>query len=137
MRPAPPLPSSSSSFLFLLVLLLFLLFLLKFLSAPSLTSSLCNSYYFSLEFLLGRAYDNALLNLDVKQSYNDSLKQLGFSLEDILDVERDMGLGNGGLGRLAACYLDSTSTVGIPAWGYTLRYQVRPPRSAECLLVAS
>ncbi|GAA5914635.1 hypothetical protein JCM8208_002099 [Rhodotorula glutinis] len=81
-------------------------------------------YYFSLEFLVGRAYDNALLNLDVKQSYNDSLKQLGFSLEDILDVERDMGLGNGGLGRLAACYLDSTSTLGIPAWGYTLRYQM-------------
>ncbi|GAA5925842.1 hypothetical protein JCM3775_005131 [Rhodotorula graminis] len=79
-------------------------------------------YYFSLEFLLGRAYDNALLNLDIKQSYDESLKQLGFSLEDVLDVERDMGLGNGGLGRLAACYLDSTSTCGIPAWGYTLRY---------------
>ncbi|BGP39269.1 Non-essential glycogen phosphorylase [Rhodotorula kratochvilovae] len=79
-------------------------------------------YYFSLEFLMGRQADNALLNLGNKTSYDESLKQLGFNLEDIIDVERDMGLGNGGLGRLAACYLDSTSTLNIPCWGMTLRY---------------
>ncbi|BGO98700.1 Non-essential glycogen phosphorylase [Rhodotorula toruloides] len=79
-------------------------------------------YYFSLEYLLGRGYDNALLNLGVRQPYNEGLKGLGFNMEDVIDVERDMGLGNGGLGRLAACYLDSTSTLDIPCWGYTLRY---------------
>lgn len=74
------------------------------------------------EYLLGRGYDNALLNLGVRQPYNEGLKGLGFNMEDVIDVERDMGLGNGGLGRLAACYLDSTSTLDIPCWGYTLRY---------------
>ncbi|GAA5994412.1 glycogen phosphorylase [Rhodotorula paludigena] len=80
-------------------------------------------YYLSLEFLMGRQFDNAMLNLGVKKPYNDGLKQLGFNLEDVSDSERDMGLGNGGLGRLAACYLDSLATLDIPAFGYTLRYQ--------------
>lgn len=61
-------------------------------------------YYLSLEFLLGRALDNALLNLNLKKEYETSVNQLGFSMEDVLDSERDAGLGNGGLGRLAACY---------------------------------
>ncbi|GAA5855751.1 hypothetical protein JCM8547_001668 [Rhodosporidiobolus lusitaniae] len=79
-------------------------------------------YYLSLEFLMGRGLDNALLNLGVKKPYSTSLKGLGFSLEDVEETERDMGLGNGGLGRLAACYLDSSSTLQIPCWGYSLRY---------------
>lgn len=57
-----------------------------------------------MEFLLGRALDNALLNLNLKKEYETSVNQLGFSMEDVLDSERDAGLGNGGLGRLAACY---------------------------------
>ncbi|GAA5933798.1 hypothetical protein JCM1841_002128 [Sporobolomyces salmonicolor] len=80
-------------------------------------------YYFSFEFLMGRGLDNALLNLDVKKPYEESVSKLGFPMEDIIDAERDMGLGNGGLGRLAACYLDSASTCDIPCWGYSLRYQ--------------
>lgn len=66
--------------------------------------------YFSLEFLLGRSLDNALLNLELKENYSESVGQLGFKMEDLLDSERDAGLGNGGLGRLAACYLDSLSS---------------------------
>ncbi|SGY79236.1 BQ5605_C008g05082 [Microbotryum silenes-dioicae] len=79
-------------------------------------------YYFSLEFLMGRSLDNALLNLGVKEEYSEAVKSLGFQMEDLLDNERDAGLGNGGLGRLAACYLDSLSTTNIPSWGYGLRY---------------
>jgi starch phosphorylase len=68
-------------------------------------------YYLSLEFLLGRALDNALLNLNLKKEYESSVNSLGFSMEDVLDSERDAGLGNGGLGRLAACYSESFSVV--------------------------
>nr|CAG8514143.1 11896_t:CDS:10 [Entrophospora candida] len=75
-------------------------------------------YYLSMEFLLGRSLDNALLNLNMK----DGIKELGFSMEDVLDQEVDAALGNGGLGRLAACYMDSLATLNIPAWGYGLRY---------------
>jgi len=81
------------------------------------------AYYLSLEFLMGRTLDNALLNLGLKDKYKDGVKQLGFSLEDILHQERDAALGNGGLGRLAACYLDSSATTELPLWGYGLRYQ--------------
>lgn len=80
-------------------------------------------YYFSLEFLMGKSLDNALLNLGAKPEYTESVKNLGFNMEDVLEEERDAGLGNGGLGRLAACYMDSLSTLNIPAWGYGLRYQ--------------
>lgn len=80
-------------------------------------------YYLSLEFLLGRSLDNALLNLKVKKEFEHSINDLGFNMEDLLDSERDAGLGNGGLGRLAACYMDSLATMDIPAWGYGLRYQ--------------
>ena len=79
-------------------------------------------YYFSLEFLMGRLYDNNMLNLGLKAPYTDATKQLGFNIEDLIDSERDMGLGNGGLGRLAACYLDSSATLNLPCWGYSLRY---------------
>lgn len=91
-------------------------------------------YYLSLEFLMGRALDNALINMDVEKSngkgsensrglVKDSLDQLGFRLEDVLQKEPDAALGNGGLGRLAACFVDSMATQDIPAWGYGLRYE--------------
>lgn len=81
------------------------------------------AYYLSLEFLMGRTLDNALLNLGLKEKYNDGIDKLGFNLEDLLDQERDAALGNGGLGRLAACYLDSSASQELPLWGYGLRYQ--------------
>ncbi|KAF5378620.1 hypothetical protein D9615_007189 [Tricholomella constricta] len=81
------------------------------------------AYYLSLEFLMGRTLDNALLNLGLKDEYKDGIKRLGFSIEDILEQERDAALGNGGLGRLAACYLDSSASQELPLWGYGLRYK--------------
>ncbi|KAI0276052.1 glycosyltransferase family 35 protein [Russula aff. rugulosa BPL654] len=81
------------------------------------------AYYLSLEFLMGRTLSNALLNLGVLDNYSSSLSSLGFSLEDLLVQERDAALGNGGLGRLAACYLDSSATQELPVWGYGLRYK--------------
>ncbi|KAF8630104.1 hypothetical protein AX17_005500 [Amanita inopinata Kibby_2008] len=81
------------------------------------------AYYLSLEFLMGRTLDNAMLNLGLKDKYDEGVKALGFSMEDILDQERDAALGNGGLGRLAACYLDSSASQELPVWGYGLRYK--------------
>lgn len=72
---------------------------------------------------MGRALDNALLNLGLKEQYTDGVDKLGFSMEDLLAQERDAGLGNGGLGRLAACYLDSSASQELPVWGYGLRYK--------------
>jgi starch phosphorylase len=60
-------------------------------------------YYLSLEFLIGRSMDNALLNLGTKQQYKSAIQKLGFRLEDLVEEETDAALGNGGLGRLAAC----------------------------------
>lgn len=80
-------------------------------------------YYLSLEFLMGRAMDNALLNSDLKQITRDGLDEFGFRLEDVLEQEPDAGLGNGGLGRLAACFIDSLTTTNYPAWGYGIQYQ--------------
>ncbi|KAF5353527.1 hypothetical protein D9756_007833 [Leucocoprinus leucothites] len=81
------------------------------------------AYYLSLEFLMGRTLDNALLNLGLKDKYRKGIEALGFNMEDILEKERDAALGNGGLGRLAACYLDSGASQELPLWGYGLRYQ--------------
>ena len=81
------------------------------------------AYYMSLEFLMGRTLDNALLNLGLRDQFSQSTEKLGFNLEDIIDCERDAGLGNGGLGRLAACYLDSSASQELPVWGYGLRYK--------------
>lgn len=80
-------------------------------------------YYLSLEFLMGRALDNAMLNVGLKDVARQGLADLGFRLEDIIGQERDAALGNGGLGRLAACFLDSLATLNYPAWGYGLRYR--------------
>ncbi|OJJ49906.1 hypothetical protein ASPZODRAFT_139252 [Penicilliopsis zonata CBS 506.65] len=80
-------------------------------------------YYLSLEFLMGRALDNAMLNVGMKDAAKDGLKDLGFRVEDVISQEHDAALGNGGLGRLAACLLDSLATLNYPAWGYGLRYR--------------
>jgi starch phosphorylase len=76
----------------------------------------------SLEFLMGRLMQNALTNIDLEPNYKNSLLDIGYKLEDLYEQEVDPGLGNGGLGRLAACFLDSLATLEIPAWGYGIRY---------------
>eukprot|EP00803_Ostreobium_quekettii_P001464 evm.model.scf_1283.3 EVM.evm.TU.scf_1283.3 scf_1283:33890-45391(+) len=80
-------------------------------------------YYLSMEFLMGRSLLNSLFNLNVKDNYTEALAELGYDLETIVEQERDAALGNGGLGRLAACFLDSMATLNLPAWGYGIRYE--------------
>jgi starch phosphorylase len=80
-------------------------------------------YYLSLEFLLGRLLRNYVINLDLSDEYSKALDTLGIAYEDALEHEWDAGLGNGGLGRLAACYLDSLATLQYPAYGYGIRYE--------------
>lgn len=80
-------------------------------------------YYMSMEFLMGRSLTNALFNLGVNNEYTEAVTELGYSLESMVEQERDAALGNGGLGRLAACFLDSMATLNLPAWGYGIRYQ--------------
>ncbi|HEY0523932.1 MAG TPA: glycogen/starch/alpha-glucan phosphorylase [Stellaceae bacterium] len=79
--------------------------------------------YLSMEFLVGRALTNGLLALKLRDEYRGVLRDLGIALEDLCDAEPDPGLGNGGLGRLAACFLDSLATLRLPAFGYGVRYQ--------------
>jgi starch phosphorylase len=81
------------------------------------------AYYLSLEFLMGRALGNAMLNLGVADSSTNALGQLGLVMDEIADREHDAGLGNGGLGRLAACFLDSCATLQLPVMGYGIRYE--------------
>ncbi|GLT37642.1 hypothetical protein SLA2020_119460 [Shorea laevis] len=81
------------------------------------------TYYLSMEYLQGRALTNAVGNLNIQDAYADALKKLGHELEDIVEQEKDAALGNGGLGRLASCFLDSMATLNLPAWGYGLRYK--------------
>ena len=80
-------------------------------------------YYLSLEFLMGRTLGNALTNLRLEGATAEALEELGYRLEELKEAEPDAGLGNGGLGRLAACYLDSMATQGMPAYGYGIRYE--------------
>jgi len=80
-------------------------------------------YYLSMEFLVGRALSNYLVNLDFKNNFYSAVKDLGIRLEDLEENDIEAGLGNGGLGRLAACYLDSMATLGLPAYGYGIRYE--------------
>lgn len=80
-------------------------------------------HYFSLEFLAGRMLQNAVLNLDVQEEARSAGRELGMVLEDIYEQEHEPGLGNGGLGRLAACFLDSLATQRYPACGYGIRYE--------------
>ncbi len=81
------------------------------------------AYYLSLEFLMGRTLSNALLNLGLDTVVEPTLRRLGLDLEELIDVENDAGLGNGGLGRLAACFLDSCATLQLPVLGYGIRYE--------------
>ncbi|CAA0820276.1 Alpha-glucan phosphorylase 1 [Striga hermonthica] len=82
-----------------------------------------HAYYLSMEFLQGRALSNAIGNLELTGEYADALEKLGHTLETVASQEPDAALGNGGLGRLASCFLDSLATLNYPAWGYGLRYK--------------
>ncbi|MEW5818054.1 MAG: glycogen/starch/alpha-glucan phosphorylase, partial [Spirochaetota bacterium] len=79
-------------------------------------------YYLSLEFLMGRSMGNNVINMKLDGAVRAALSALGYTWEDLREEEVDAGLGNGGLGRLAACFLDSMATLDIPAFGYGLRY---------------
>jgi len=80
-------------------------------------------YYLSLEFLMGRALLNNIVNLGARDAYLDALQRLGYDLEAVQEHEWDAGLGNGGLGRLAACIMDSAATLALPFYGYGIRYE--------------
>jgi len=79
-------------------------------------------YYLSMEYLIGRLLDNMLVNLDLQDAAADAIEDLGLDYDQLRETEVDAGLGNGGLGRLAACFLDSMATLGVPAIGYGIRY---------------
>ncbi len=79
-------------------------------------------YYLSMEFLIGRTFSNALLALDVQGTVRQALADFGVDLDALSELEPDAALGNGGLGRLAACFLDSMATLGVPGFGYGIRY---------------
>ncbi len=80
-------------------------------------------YYLCMEFLLGRSLKNNLFNLGLEDSFRKALSEMGVKLDNLYEQEPDAGLGNGGLGRLAACFLDGLATQGYPAMGYSLRYE--------------
>nr|WP_073073001.1 glycogen/starch/alpha-glucan phosphorylase [Thermosipho atlanticus] len=80
-------------------------------------------HYLSIEFLIGRLLYNNILNLQIEDEIKNAMNELNISLEELAEIEPDAGLGNGGLGRLAACFLDSIATLGIPGYGYGLRYE--------------
>jgi len=82
-----------------------------------------HAYYLSMEFLMGRTLSNAMLNLGINDTAKNALYDLGLELEELVDNEPDAGLGNGGLGRLAACFIDSCATLQLPVTGYGLRYE--------------
>jgi starch phosphorylase len=95
-------------------------------------------YYLSLEFLMGRALRNAMVNSGYHKVYREAMQELGYDLAQIEEMGVDAGLGNGGLGRLAACFLDSMATLELPGYGYGLRYdfgifrqQIRDGRQVE------
>lgn len=81
------------------------------------------AYYLSMEFLIGRSLVNNMLNLGIENHATEALRELGLSIEEIEEAEIDAGLGNGGLGRLAACFMDSCATLQLPVMGYGLRYE--------------
>jgi len=81
------------------------------------------AYYLSMEFLMGRTLSNAMLNLGITDDVAAAMYDLGLDIEELIDHEPDAGLGNGGLGRLAACFIDSCATLQLPVMGYGLRYE--------------
>ncbi len=80
-------------------------------------------YYLSLEFLMGRTLGNAIINQQLSEITKQAMDELGVSCAEMEEIEWDAGLGNGGLGRLAACFLDSMATMSLPAYGYGIRYE--------------
>lgn len=80
-------------------------------------------YYLCMEFLLGRSLKNNVFNLGIEKAFDEALKSMGFSLEELYEMEPDAGLGNGGLGRLAACFMDALASGDYPAMGYSIRYE--------------
>lgn len=80
-------------------------------------------YYMSMEFLIGRSLKNNLLNMGLEKQYRGALRDMGFDLDEIYEMEPDPGLGNGGLGRLAACFMDSLTTGNYPATGFSICYE--------------
>ncbi len=80
-------------------------------------------YYLSMEFLLGRSLKNAIYNLNLAPQFSQALKEMGVKMENLFELEPDAGLGNGGLGRLAACFMDALATCGYPAMGYSILYE--------------
>ena len=81
------------------------------------------AFYLSSEFLMGRALGNNLINLGVDKEIREFLKEIGVDYNQIEDEEEDAALGNGGLGRLAACFMDSLATLNLPGQGYSIRYR--------------
>lgn len=92
-------------------------------SAKALEQGKKQVYYLCMEFLLGRSLKNNLYNLGLTKTVESALLKMGVNIEKIYDQEPDAGLGNGGLGRLASCFLDGLATQGYPAMGYSLRYE--------------
>ncbi|CAH0386748.1 unnamed protein product [Bemisia tabaci] len=80
-------------------------------------------YYLSLEYYMGRTLSNTMINLGIQSACDEAMYQLGLDIEELQELEEDAGLGNGGLGRLAACFLDSMATLGLAAYGYGIRYE--------------
>ncbi|MCI9518608.1 MAG: glycogen/starch/alpha-glucan phosphorylase [Clostridia bacterium] len=80
-------------------------------------------YYLCMEFLIGRSLKNNLYNLGLEQQFKEALKSYDFNLDNLYEIESDAGLGNGGLGRLAACFMDSLATLNYPAMGFSIRYE--------------
>ncbi|XP_070578509.1 glycogen phosphorylase, muscle form-like [Ptychodera flava] len=80
-------------------------------------------YYLSLEYYMGRTLTNTMVNLGIQSECDEAMYQLGLDIEELEDIEEDAGLGNGGLGRLAACFLDSMASLGLAAYGYGIRYE--------------
>lgn len=81
------------------------------------------TYYLCIEFLMGRSLKNSIYNLELVEPFTEALAQMGVKLENLYDYEPDAGLGNGGLGRLAACFLDALATTEHPAMGYSILYE--------------
>ena len=81
------------------------------------------AFYLSAEFLMGRALGNNLINLGLAEEVEELLKDINFDLNTIENIEEDAGLGNGGLGRLAACFMDSLATLNLPGQGYGIKYR--------------
>ena len=81
------------------------------------------AYYLSMEFLIGRLLNNSLINLGFHSEFCQALDELGYNMGELEEMEIEAGLGNGGLGRLAACFMESLATLGVPVWGYGIRYE--------------